>query len=66
MLANIRGSFSEAQIGSIAYQIMGQLNYLHSRQLICKYLTPRNISVLQGFEPAQNTIQLRIVDIAMI
>ena len=40
MLANIRGSFSEAEIGGIAAQLLGMLSYLHANNIVCKYLTP--------------------------
>ena len=65
MLANIRGNFSEADIGQIALQIMNQLKYLHEHGVVCKYLTPQNIVVNSGFQPGQ-PIQLKITDLAMM
>ena len=65
MLANIRGNFSEADIGQIALQIMNQLKYLHEHGVVCKYLTPQNIVVNSGFQPGQ-PITLKITDLAMM
>ena len=56
MLANIRESFSEAEIGQIADQLINQLSHLHSRSLVLKYLNPLNIVVLQGFEKEEEII----------
>ena len=65
MLANVKGIFSEAQIGSIAYQLLSQLRYLHKRGIECKFLTPQNITVLTGFENYED-IKVRITDLAIM
>ena len=65
MLANVKGVFSEAEIGKIVFQIMKQLQFLHSKQIVYKFLTPQNIIIQKGFRPGE-PIELRITDIAMM
>ena len=39
-LANIRTTFSEADIGSIGMQLLDQLSHLHDTGIVYKYLRP--------------------------
>ena len=64
-LACIRQYLSEANIGTIAFQLMTQLSYLHSQGIVLKYLAPHNIIAKKGFNDGEE-IELRIVDLAAI
>ena len=52
-LARKTGSFSEAQIGQIAFQLLTQLKELHNTDLFVLLLTPQNVLVRSesGTEP---------------
>lgn len=64
-LANIRVTFSEADIGTIALQLLDQLSHLHKNGIVYKYLRPQHVVVTKGFMPL-DSIRLRIADIAII
>ena len=68
MLANIRGTFSEHEIGDIAVSLINQLKFLHTNRIIYKFLTPQNIVVSNSddFRGRMDQIELRITDIAMM
>ena len=40
MLANIKGSFSEQEIGKIATQLLKAVSILHHKDIVLRYLTP--------------------------
>ena len=64
MLANVKGSFSENEIGQIAYQLLKGIEYLHFHGLILRHLKPQNIVVSEGFKP-YTKIKLKISDIGV-
>ena len=66
MLANIRGTFSEHEIGDIAVSLINQLKFLHINRIIYKFLTPQNIVVSNSDSFRGKKIELRITDIAMM
>ena len=65
MLANIKGSFSENEIGQIAVQLLKGVGYLHRHDIQLRNLKPQNIVVTEGFKP-YSKIKLKITDIAMM
>ena len=65
-LANMRQSFSEAEIGKIASQLLNQLLHLHEHGIYCKYLCPQHIIVTKGMTFMDGQIELRITDIAIL
>ena len=65
MLANIKGSFSESEMGQIAYQLLKGVGYLHHQEIYLRNLKPQNIVVTEGFKP-YSKIKLKIADIAMM
>ena len=44
-LANARTKLSEAEIGAIAFDVLNELNHLHSKKLYYRYLMPSDIVV---------------------
>ena len=64
MLANIKGSFGEHDIGQIALQLLKGVSYLHHQGIYLRNLKPQSIVVTEGFKP-YSKIKLKITDIAM-
>ena len=50
MLANIKGSFSESEIGDIAMQLLNQLKQVQAQGLSLYQITPQSILVSDGFK----------------
>ena len=50
MLANLKGSFSEHEIGDIAMQLLNQVKQLHAAGLSLYQITPQSILVSDGFK----------------
>ena len=65
MLANIRGKFSEHEIGQIANQLLSGVGYLHAKNIYLRSLKPQSIVVTDGFKP-NSKISLQITDVAMM
>ena len=62
-LARITGSFSEAQIGLIAHQLLTQLKELHNTDLYVLLLTPQNVLVRSGINSNTEPVLVDIVNV---
>lgn len=49
MLANVKGAFTEYEVGMVAVQLLNQLKALHAEDIIVQHLNPQNILVQDGF-----------------
>lgn len=50
MLANIKGAFTEIEIGEIAEQLLQQTKLLHAQDIHLYLLTPQTILIKDGFK----------------
>ena len=50
MLANIKGAFSESEIGSIALQLLTQVKQMHGIGMCLYQLAPQMVLVKDGFK----------------
>ena len=64
-LAHLRQTFSEADLGSIASQLLSQLSHLHGNGLVYKYLKPHHLVITHGFTVLES-IKIKIADIAPV
>lgn len=66
-LKHIRMYFTDAEIGSMACQLVDQLTNLHEQGIIFKYLSPKHIRVTSGFRiEGGEPIRLHLKNIAVM
>ena len=64
-LKHIRTSFSDHEIGQIAFQLVERIESLHKNGITYKFLSPKHVRVIHGFQ-GKESIKLNIADIAMM
>ena len=64
-LKHIRTSFTDHEIGQIAFQLIEKLEILHKNGIVYKFLSPKHVRVIYGFQINQ-AIKINLADITIM